>query len=130
MARPLHIEFPGALHHLTSRGDGQEDIYHGVADRRVYHDLFADVCDRFNWPVHVFVEKMQRNRPHDRDLSEVPRAQRRPLPKPFVEYARQYPLRDEAIAAAYASGDYTMKAIGEHFNLHYSQVSRLVQKKG
>jgi hypothetical protein len=27
MARPLRIEFAGALYHLTSRGDGREAIY-------------------------------------------------------------------------------------------------------
>ena len=27
MARPLRIEFPGVLYHVTSRGDGCEDIY-------------------------------------------------------------------------------------------------------
>ena len=27
MARPLRIEFPGALYHVTSRGDGREAIY-------------------------------------------------------------------------------------------------------
>jgi DNA-binding MarR family transcriptional regulator len=37
-------------------------------------------------------------------------------------------MRDEAIAAAYASGGYTMKAIGKHFGLHYSQVSRIVRR--
>ena len=29
MARPLRIEFAGALYHLTARGDGREDIYLG-----------------------------------------------------------------------------------------------------
>ena len=27
---------------------------------------------------------------------------------------------------AYASGGYSMKAIGKHFGLHYSRVSRIV----
>ena len=27
MARPLRLEFSGALYHLTSRGDRQEDIF-------------------------------------------------------------------------------------------------------
>ena len=29
MSRPLRIEFSGALYHITSRGDGREDIYLG-----------------------------------------------------------------------------------------------------
>jgi hypothetical protein len=74
----------------------------------------------------TFVEAMRRNLPNDRDLSEIPRAQRRPLPKGLAEYAKMHPRRDDAIAAAYAGGGYTMKAIGEHFGLHYSQVNRMV----
>ena len=31
------------------------------------------------------------------------------------------------IAAAYASGGYTMKEVGDYFGLHYSQVSRVVR---
>jgi hypothetical protein len=27
MARPLRIEFPGAVYHVTSRGDRREDIF-------------------------------------------------------------------------------------------------------
>jgi len=27
MARPLRIELSGGLYHVTSRGDGREDIY-------------------------------------------------------------------------------------------------------
>jgi len=26
MARPLRLQFPGALYHITSRGDAREDI--------------------------------------------------------------------------------------------------------
>ena len=75
-----------------------------------------------------FVENLRRKLPRDRDLSEVPRAQRRPLPKPLHHYSETYPDRDEAIAAAYASGGYTLKAIGEHFGLHYAQISRIVRR--
>ena len=36
MARPLRIEFSGALYHVTSRGDGREDIYLDEEDRELY----------------------------------------------------------------------------------------------
>ncbi len=66
--------------------------------------------------------------PPERDLAEVPRAQRRPKPKPLVEYARICRDRDGAIAAACASGGYTLKEIGAFFGLHYAQVSRIARK--
>jgi len=37
--------------------------------------------------------------------------------------------RDEAILRAYASGGYSLKEIGIHFDLHYSRVSRIVNKR-
>ena len=33
MARPLRIEFAGALYHVTSRGNAQQDIYIDDEDR-------------------------------------------------------------------------------------------------
>ncbi len=33
MARPLKIEFAGALYHVTARGDRQEPIYEDEEDR-------------------------------------------------------------------------------------------------
>jgi len=36
MARPLHIEYKGALYHLTSRWDRREVIFDDDQDRRVF----------------------------------------------------------------------------------------------
>lgn len=57
----------------------------------------------------AFVEKMQRKLDVAQDLSEVPSAQRRQMPKALTHYERKYPDRDEAIAQAYASGGYGLK---------------------
>ncbi len=43
MARPLRIEFPGAVYHVTSRGNRREDIYTDDADRRHWLNIFGDV---------------------------------------------------------------------------------------
>lgn len=75
-----------------------------------------------------FVDNFQRRLPKDRDLSEVPRAQRRPPAKPLAEYAEAYPDHDQAIAIAYASGGYTLKEVGQYFGLHYARVSRIVRQ--
>ena len=39
MARPLRIAYPGALQHLTSRGNEQRPVFREDADR---HPLLAD----------------------------------------------------------------------------------------
>lgn len=49
MVRPLRIEFPGALYHLTARGDGRKDIYLDDEDREQFLALLGAVYDRFNW---------------------------------------------------------------------------------
>lgn len=274
MARPLRLEYAGALYHVTSRGDGREDIYLDDSDRWDFLTVLSGVCDRFNWVVHAyclmsnhyhllvetpdsnlamgmrqlngvytqrfnrrhtrvghvfqgrykaiivqkdsyllelaryivlnpvrarmirsakdwpwssyratagvaerpqwlntdwllstfgkrksaaisaycafvlegknqpspwdelknqiylgderFVEKLQKHLETDKDLSEVPLAQRRKVPKTLHEYEREAASRNEAIANAYASGGYSMKDIGEYFGLHYSRISRLL----
>ena len=56
MTRPLRLDFPGALHHVTSRGDRREDIYLNNDDRRDWLDGLGNTCQRFNWVVHAFCQ--------------------------------------------------------------------------
>jgi len=56
MARPLRIEFAGAVYHVTSRGDRQEDIYLDDSDRELWLTVFAEVCECFNWRCHAWVQ--------------------------------------------------------------------------
>ena len=277
MARPLRIEFAGALYHLTSRGDRREDIFLDDADRAMFLEVLAEVCDRFRWVCHAyclmgndyhlvietrdstlslgmrqlngvftqrsnrrhrrvghvfqgrykaiivqkesylrelaryvvlnpvragmvrsardwpwssyratagwsdapawlsvdwllsafgtrrkaamqayrqfisegkgasapwaelkrqvflgdeaFVERMLSSLEGDAPLDEVPSIQHRLPPQSLEHYASAKPDRDRAIAAAYASGGYSMKAIGDHFGLHYSMVSRILKRQ-
>ncbi|GGO80451.1 hypothetical protein GCM10011348_17140 [Marinobacterium nitratireducens] len=276
MARPLRLEFAGALYHVTSRGNRRESIYETDDDRRLFLDVLDDVCETFNWVCHAYclmenhyhplietpegnlchgmrqlngVYTQRFNRQHDRvghllqgrykailvekeayllelaryivlnpvraemvrsavewpwssyratvgyepdsnalftdsillafdnqrgratecyerfvaegkhqpspwnrlrnqiylgseqfvdemqkrienaDRSlEVPLAQRRPLAKPLDYYVKTTSSRNEAIVKAYASGGYSMKALGEFFGLHYSRVSRIISE--
>ena len=54
MARPLRIEFPGGLYHVTTRGDRREAIYLSDADRQYWLDLLGNVCTRHNWLCHAY----------------------------------------------------------------------------
>ncbi len=275
MARPLRLEFAGALYHVTSRGDGREDIFRAVGDRRVFFDVLGGVWGRFSWIVHAyclmtnhyhllvetpdgnlakgmrelngvytqrfnrvyqrvghvfqgrykailveketyflelaryvvlnpvrarmvpspgdypwssyramigeeaapewlerratlaafgqteaqaiegyrsfvaaglgqpspweslkrqvflgsdaFVASMQHKVPKALDLREVPQAKRWPVPLSLPEYDRRHADRDQAINAAYASGGYTMKEIGDYFGLHQSRISKIIR---
>jgi len=54
MARPLRIEFPGALYHVTARGDRQEPIYEDDKDRKFFLDLLGKVIVEWNWVCHAY----------------------------------------------------------------------------
>ncbi len=54
MARPLRLELAGSLYHVTSRGDGREDIYLSDEDRIAWLDILGQVCERFNWVCHAY----------------------------------------------------------------------------
>ncbi len=277
MARPLRIEYAGALYHLTSRGDRREDIYLDDIDRVIFLEVLAGVCERFCWVCHAyclmsnhyhllietrestlsqgmrqlngvftqrsnhrhhrvghvfqgrykailvqkesyllelaryvvlnpvragmvrsakdwpwsnyrstagwddapewlntdwllsafgakrkpameayrkfvsegrglrspwedlkrqiylgdeaFVDRMMALMDDETPLGEIPTTQRRPPPKPLDYYIKSNRDRDKAIAAAYGSGGYSMKVIGEHFALSYSMVSRIVKRE-
>jgi putative transposase len=48
MSRPLRIEFPDAVYHVTSRGDRRELIYRDDEDRRAQLDVIALAMERFD----------------------------------------------------------------------------------
>ncbi len=54
MARPLRVEFPGGLYHVTSRGDRREPIYLDDADREGWLELLGHVCERFDWSCYAY----------------------------------------------------------------------------
>jgi hypothetical protein len=47
MARPLRIEFAGALYHVTSRGDRREAIFEDDEDREAFLSVLAEVVERY-----------------------------------------------------------------------------------
>ena len=54
MARPLRIEFPGTLYHVTSRGNARAPIFTDDTERRHFLALLADVALHDNWLCHAF----------------------------------------------------------------------------
>ena len=54
MARPLRIEFPGAVYHITARGNARVRIYEQARDRELFLGIFSEVVKRFNWLCHAY----------------------------------------------------------------------------
>jgi REP element-mobilizing transposase RayT len=54
MARPLRIEFSGALYHVTSRGNAREAIYRTDEDRQQFLTLLENTVRRYDWYCHAY----------------------------------------------------------------------------
>ena len=72
-----------------------------------------------------FVDQVQ-TKILDKNISEVPKIQQRPIPKTLKEYTKLAKDRNESIVMAYRSGGYTLAEIGSYHSLHYSTVSRII----
>jgi len=54
MARPLRLQFPGAVYHLTSRGNARQKIFFNDADRQLFLKTLAHVVSRYRWICHAY----------------------------------------------------------------------------
>ena len=54
MTRPLRLSFPGAVYHVTSRGNARQDIVADDRDRSQWLSLLAHVVDRYGWLCHAY----------------------------------------------------------------------------
>jgi len=54
MARPLRIEFPGAVYHITSRGNERKAIFRDDRDRKMFLDTLKDITLRYHWLCHAY----------------------------------------------------------------------------
>ncbi len=56
MARPLRIEYSGALYHITSRGNEKKPIFKDNKDRKVFLDTLKKVNERYYWLCHAYCQ--------------------------------------------------------------------------
>ena len=54
MARPLRIEYPGAVYHVTSRGNEKKPVFKDEADRQSFLNTLQHVNKRYNWICHAY----------------------------------------------------------------------------
>jgi REP element-mobilizing transposase RayT len=54
MARPIRIEYSGAVYHVTNRGNEKKDIYKDDHDRKTFLDILHHVNIRYNWLCHAY----------------------------------------------------------------------------
>ena len=54
MARPLRLEFPGALYHITSRGNAKQDVFWDDADRTSFLNLLGQEVRQQEWKCYSY----------------------------------------------------------------------------
>jgi REP element-mobilizing transposase RayT len=54
MARPLRIEFPGAIYHITFRGNAKQSIYFEDKDFKEFLMILSKIVTRYHWFVHSY----------------------------------------------------------------------------
>jgi putative transposase len=95
----------------------------GAQEESIWKDLNRQIFlgdDRF-------VTRMQAMRESLPDTVGVPLAQQRSPAPPLAALTSELPNRDEAIVAAYATGEYSYQEIAEFFGLHFTTVGKIVR---
>lgn len=54
MARSLRIHVPGAMYHVTLRGNHRQDIFFAPQDRELLTEIFMEAIGRWNARVHAY----------------------------------------------------------------------------
>ena len=54
MARPLRIEYDGAVYHVTSRGNERKPVFQDKPDRELFLSILFHVIQRFHWLCHAY----------------------------------------------------------------------------
>jgi REP element-mobilizing transposase RayT len=50
----MRIEYPGAVYHVTGRGNARQDVYLCEGDRVCFLDILRQVNHRYNWICHAY----------------------------------------------------------------------------
>lgn len=116
-----------------SGGEGRREFVRFVEDGIDMPSCWRNLKGQIYLGDSTFVSEAQAHIPIDAaGLGEVPEVQWRDCHAPSERWEEHYAVyrnradRDRAIVDAFLRGGGTMRAIGEHFGIHYSRVSRIV----
>jgi REP element-mobilizing transposase RayT len=48
------VEYPGAIYHVMSRGNGRQNIFRGDVDRQDFLKTLAEACEKTGFQVHAY----------------------------------------------------------------------------
>ena len=133
MSPPSWLAVDAVLEHFASNRKTAQHrfmayMFEGVGDQGIWqhlqHQIYLGDED--------FISKAQAKVAQTGDQMldpNIPGIQRRPLAPPLADIAQRYQNRDEAMVAAYATGEYSYAQIADYFGVHFTTVGRIVRKK-
>ncbi|MEE8283765.1 MAG: helix-turn-helix domain-containing protein [Alphaproteobacteria bacterium] len=113
----------------ANRARAQENYRRYLAAARRAGPVWDHLRDQIYLGSEDFAARLKTGVSETRQLSEVPYVQRAESVA-LSELAQSSHDSHEAMARAYLAGGATMKAIAEHFGVHYATVSRAVRRHG
>ena len=54
MARPLRILYPGALYHITSRGNERKAVFKSIRDREKFLEYLESAVEKYQALIHAY----------------------------------------------------------------------------
>lgn len=120
MARPLRIEYPGAIYHVTCRGNEQREIFQDDKDREKFLSILKESVSIYNIKIHSYVLMIN----HFHLLLETPLANLGEFMRRFnITYTGHYNRRHKRSGHLY-QGRY--KSILVDKDSYLSKVSRYI----
>lgn len=114
-------------HFGNSRGEAVEHYANFVAAGIGKPSVWRNLNQQIYLGNDAFVARALLGEKHRSPVIGVPKEQQR-LPVPPIDQLESlYSSRNEAIVAAYATGQYSYQDIGRHFGLHYTSVGKIVR---
>jgi putative transposase len=55
MARPLRIQYPGAVYHVMARGNHGQGIFQDDRDQQCFLETLGEACEKTGWRIHAYV---------------------------------------------------------------------------
>ena len=55
MARPLRIQYPGAVYHAMARGNQGQPVFRDDQDRGRFLETLGEASEKTGWRIHAYV---------------------------------------------------------------------------
>ena len=112
----------------SRRIEARERYRQFVSEGRDLGSIWSGLRQQMYLGSEAFVERVQEKMELRGDELSIPKALRRAPTPPLSEIEKRHPERDDAIVAAYATGTFSYREIGEYFGLHLATIGRIIRR--